>query len=344
MTGPLFVGIDLGGSGTRAALADDTGHILATGRGPTGLVGGKEPSAHPALARALDTTLAAIAERVGDQPCVVCAGTRGLSIPGRRDLLLHDIRRRLPGAEVRVTGDVSIALWGGLAGRAGVVVAAGSGSIALARDSAGREGRAGGWGFMLGDEGSGYWLGRQAVRVYLGGLEGRSARAELWQAVADALGATSVTDVIAWFYGDQDQVERLTALAPRVSEAAAAGDAAAGEILARAGRALAEQAVAAARQVWTTALPVPLRVIRTGGVWAAGHALEDTFVESLLEAAPTAELGRPDLPPEGGAVLLAMGADRSPRPSAVVARLAAGLSETASTAQSSGRGVLGERP
>ena len=327
MTRLFFIGVDLGGSGTRAALADDTGEVLAIGRAPTGLFGDNAASARRALAHALEQALAPMRQLVGGQLCAVCAGTRGLSIPGRRDLLLLELKERLPGTEVRVTNDAFIALWGGLAGREGVAVVAGSGSIALARDGHGREGRAGGWGYILGDEGSGYWLGQQALLIYLRGLEGRSSHGPLWQAIAHAVGVTRVTDVIAWFYGRQNQVERVAALAPLVSEAAEANDPAAIDILARAGRSLAEQAAAAARQVWPTALPVPLRVSRAGGVWAAGHALEDAFVTTLADAAPGAQLTPPSLPPVGGATLLAMGADRSPVAASVVDRLVAGLAE-----------------
>lgn len=322
----FFIGVDLGGSGTRAALADDTGQVLATGRGPTGLHGDNPTSARRAMATALEMALAPMRQLVGGKSCAVCAGTRGLSIPDRRELLLLELKEQLPGAEVRVTNDAIIAFWGGLAGGEGIGVVAGSGSIAFARDRHGREGRAGGWGYILGDEGSGYWLGQQALLTYIRGLEGRSPHGPLWQAIARALGLTTITDVLAWFYGGQNQVERLAALAPVVSEAAEAHDQAALDILAQAGRSLAEQAAAAARQVWPTALPGAVRVIRAGGVWAAGHALEEAFVARLAATAPGAQLTPPSLPPVGGALLLAMGAERAPVAVPIVQRLAAGLS------------------
>src|SRR5207237_10017789 len=117
--------------------------------------------------------LASIAPRVGAERCSVFAGTRGLSIPGRRESLMLELSTRFAGAEVRVSNDALIALWGALAGRQGVAVLAGTGSIALARSEDGREGRAGGWGYLLGDEGSGYWLGREAIAAYLHVLEAR---------------------------------------------------------------------------------------------------------------------------------------------------------------------------
>src|ERR1043166_3615923 len=138
----FFVGIDLGGSGTRAVLADASGKILAFGRGPTGLLGGGGAAAHRQLARALDKALAPIAARVGRASSTVFAGTRGLSIPGRRERLELELTTRFPVAQVHVSNDAHIGLWGGLGGQPGVAVIAGAGSIALARNAEGVEGRA----------------------------------------------------------------------------------------------------------------------------------------------------------------------------------------------------------
>ena len=321
----LFIGLDLGGSGTRAALADTTGRVLASGRGPTGLRGGSGAAARRQLSRALAHALAPIAPLVAGEACVAFAGTRGLSITGRRDSLLLELKLRLPTAEVHVSNDALIALWGGLAGREGVAVVAGAGSIALARGADGREGRAGGWGYLLGDEGSGYWIGREALRVLLATLEGRRPSGALSTALARTIGRDRLTDTLAWLYAGQDQVERLAAFAPLVARAALEGDSAAHEILTGAGSALAEAAAAAARQVWPQAAPEGLRVARCGGVWSAGGALLEAFESTLRHALPSAVPMPPQLPPIGGAVLLAMGADREPLGEAVLEQLVQAL-------------------
>jgi N-acetylglucosamine kinase-like BadF-type ATPase len=319
----LFVGIDLGGSGTRAALVEADGTLLATGRGPTGLRGGS--SAGRQLARALDAALAPIASRVGSAACAVFAGTRGLSVPGRRERLELELTTRFRQARVQVANDALVGFWGGLAGQPGVAVVAGAGSIAFARDARAHEARAGGGGYLLGDEGSGFWIGREALRAYLGSLEGRHSRGPLCALVADAVGRADVVEVLAWFHTGQEQVERMAALAPLVSQAAGAGDAVAVEILARAGCALAEIGVAAARQVFNTTGSTPVDVVQVGGVWAAGGALEQAFVERLDALLPDARRTAPRLPPVGGAVLLAMGANRDDVPPDVLERLRRGL-------------------
>jgi len=316
----LYVGLDLGGSGTRAALVDADGRLLASGTAQTGLVGaGAAGRRH--LARALDAALASIAPRVGAERCSVFAGTRGLSIPGRRESLMLQLSTRFAGAEVRVSNDALIALWGALAGRQGVAVLAGTGSIALARSEDGREGRAGGWGHLLGDEGSGYWLGREALAAYLRTVEGREQEGALSTLVGSAVGQRSVTDAIAWLHSGDQQVTRVAALAPLVSEAAQAGDHTALDILRRAGQALADQAGAAARQVWDASPPQDLPVACCGGIWSAGPPLSEPFAFSLRAHLPEARITQPRLPPVGGAVLLAMGADRRALPSSIPDKL-----------------------
>jgi N-acetylglucosamine kinase-like BadF-type ATPase len=316
----LYVGLDLGGSGTRAALVDADGRLLASGTAQTGLLGaGAAGRRH--LARALDAALASIAPRVGPERCSVFAGTRGLSIPGRRESLMLELSTRFSDAEVRVSNDALIALWGALAGRQGVAVLAGTGSIALARSEDGREGRAGGWGHLLGDEGSGYWLGREALAAYLRTIEGRETEGALSSILGSAVGQRSVTDAIAWLHSGDQQVTRLAALAPLVSQAAQAGDNTALDILRRAGQALADQAAAAARQVWDASPPRDLPVARCGGIWSAGPPLSEPFALSLRTHLPEARMTQPRLPPVGGAVLLAMGADRRALPSSIPDKL-----------------------
>src|SRR5579859_2921643 len=252
----MYLGIDLGGRGTRAVLVDDNGQLLATGQGgPSGHLGG--PAGRRLLGRALDATLAPIAPLIhGAKSCVIHAGTTGLSIPGRGESLFLEFSRRFPGAEVHVSNDALIALWGGLAGREGVAVLAGTGSIALARASDGREARSGGWGYLLGDEGGGYWLGREAIAAYLRWLEGGGARGVLIDLVDTAVGAQTrtVPEVIAWVSAAPGHVARLASLAPLVAQAADAADPLALEIMARAGQALAELTVGAARQLWPEAM------------------------------------------------------------------------------------------
>src|SRR6185369_9424761 len=105
---PLYVGLDVGGSGTRSALATANGQLLAIGfGGPSGHRGGA--AGHRILQRALARAVAPIEAHVGEQPCTVHIGLRGLSIPGRRETALTELTTRLPGAQVRISNDALIA-------------------------------------------------------------------------------------------------------------------------------------------------------------------------------------------------------------------------------------------
>jgi glucosamine kinase len=299
----LFVGVDLGGGGTRAALVDAEGEVLVVGSGPpAGYATGATGRRH--VARALAAALAGIAPRIAGESCGVWAGTTGLSIPGRRDWLALELTTRLPGGHVEVSNDAHIALFGALGTDPGVAVLAGTGSIAMARTSDGRLARAGGWGYLLGDEGSAYWLGREAIRRSLDALEGRSPTTLLTRLVTETAGSSAL---ITWVNAAGSPVARLASLAPLVARAADADDHVAIDILCRAGQALAAAGNAAAKQL---ELPEPVRVVCVGGVWAAGARLRHAFTTAW----PSARLEEPLLPPVLGAVLLAMG---GPRPSVV---------------------------
>jgi N-acetylglucosamine kinase-like BadF-type ATPase len=334
---PLYVGLDVGGSGTRAALATVDGRVLAVGfGGPSGHRGGA--AGHRVLQRALAGALAPIQAHVGAQACVVHVGLRGLSIPGRRETALAELAARLPGARVTVSNDALVAQWGGLGGHEGVAVLAGTGSIALARSADGRQARGGGYGHLVSDEGGGFWLGRAAVAACLRALDGRAPPTTLSESVPRLTGQQSLAGVVGWLYSGRDPVRRLARLAPEVGRAAAAGDAVAIEILRRGARALAELAAAAVRGVWADTPPSPLLVARCGGVWAAGQPLVKTFDEGLRQELPTAQSIAPRLPPTGGAILLAMGADNLPAsdgPDAVLEELSRSF-----VAQSTHRGTI----
>jgi N-acetylglucosamine kinase-like BadF-type ATPase len=304
----MFVGIDAGGSGTRAALATVDGALQAVGfGGPSNSLTGE--AGRRRLEEALHAALAPVAQRVGTGKCVVHGGVRSLSVPGKEEAFRAAVRQILPGAEVRVSNDARIALCGALGGSEGVAVLAGTGSIAMARAADGREARAGGLGYLLGDEGSAFWLGREAVRAALSG-----AQCPLRDRLTRAAGTD---DLLGWVYAPGTPVQRLAELAPLVAEAAVAGDALATTLLRRAGEELAALAQGAATALWGRALPAAVRVAPCGGVWRAGAALIEPFEMALQQLAPGARVVQPRLPPVGGALLLAMGSPDA----ATIARL-----------------------
>jgi N-acetylglucosamine kinase-like BadF-type ATPase len=282
----VCLGVDVGGSGTRAALARPDGTLIEL------RTAGRD---------ALEEVLRSLAARVGDAGWVVHLGLAGLSRRGRRGWALQSVGSVLPNAAIEITHDAAIALWGALPHGEGLVVLAGTGAIAFARASNGREARAGGHGFLLGDDGSAFWLGREAVRASLAAAEGYGRPTRLTDDLARALGGRPQ---LGW-PATREGVERLASLAPLVSQAAQEGDVVAREILGRAATALSALGAAAVRQVWGSTPPPGLHVATGGGVWQAGPPLASLFRAVLARDLPGADVVAPRLPPVGGALLLA---------------------------------------
>ena len=233
--GPLVLGGDLGGTATRILVTDLDGRPVGRGR-----AGGGNPTAHPATAR--DALATALTEALLDlDPGRVRAGVLGmagggaLSDPAVRTA--YDDAWRAAGLAGRpdVRSDVEVAFAGGTTAPAGVVLIAGTGAVA-GRIAAGRlVATAGGHGWLLGDEGSGFWLGREAIRATLRAVDAGAGPGPLVTSVLAAVSAEDGdprTAVVQHAYGHPPVA--LSTLAPLVTDAHAAGDPVAVAIVSRA--------------------------------------------------------------------------------------------------------------
>jgi N-acetylglucosamine kinase-like BadF-type ATPase len=182
------------------------------------------------------------------------------------------------------------------------VVLAGTGSIAYGADRSGRTARSGGFGSLLADEGSGYWLGHQALRAAVRASDGRGEPTALQALVFQALGAASMAEVIPKVYEQALPKHGIAALAPLVEQARAAGDRVAADLIRRGGQELALAAAAVARALDLGHEPFP--VVLAGGAFKACPSLVDTVAGALdLPAARPAPL---TVEPARGAVTLAL--------------------------------------
>lgn len=176
-----LIGIDGGGTGTRARLTDAQGQLLGSGEaGPSGLARGSAP----AWAQVLRAITAAFEQAAlplaTPEQCAIGLGLAGAGTPARAD----DFRRAAPPfATLVLASDATAALLGAHAGRPGAIVAAGTGSVGLALHADGRQVLVGGWGFGVGDEGGGAWLGQQAAQLAQQALDGRASAGTLARAV-----------------------------------------------------------------------------------------------------------------------------------------------------------------
>ena len=184
----MVLGLDIGGSSSRARLAD-AGRIVAEATGPGANVAALSP-------RIVERRLSELLAGMGPiQPVACCAGSAGAEVPAGRSRLQRLLERLLPGCRVSVVHDARLVL--AAAGfDSGIALIAGTGSVAYGRRPDGREARAGGWGWMLGDDGSAAWLAREAAREVMRRIdagEPEGALGDKLLAAARARGAGELT-------------------------------------------------------------------------------------------------------------------------------------------------------
>jgi N-acetylglucosamine kinase len=299
------LGIDAGGTKTVCLLANDRGEVLAEARasGANLQVMG-ELGVEKILHRLMEET---IGERDVNLDAI-CLGIAGVDRP-RDAQAVKDIMHRIgQKARTLVVNDALVALVAGAGDRPGVVVVAGTGSIAYGRNTEGRAARAGGWGYLLGDEGGGFWIGRSALSAVVRQFDRRGPATLLTDLVLGQMHLSTPAELIHAIYDHGLQRHAIAALAGVVQRAMESGDAVAGEIL---DRAASELAVAAASVV--TRLGMRGNVFPTvlaGGIFKGIPSLADGLTGRLAEVAPRSDVLRLEVEPARGAVTLALAAAR----------------------------------
>lgn len=299
MISSTLLAIDAGGTKTDLLWAQPDGHVLAHVQGQGMNIASKPPGAWQEVLEDLFRQASVDRETVH----VVCAGAAGYTLPDRRALLEHLLQQLLPGARVLVLADYAIALEGATGGNPGVLVIAGTGSIACGRDREGKLMRAGGWGYLLGDEGSGFWIGREAIRAVLAAKEGWGEQTRLTDMLSETLGTSDAGEWLSALYRTQNPQSLLAQLAPLVTEAAEQGDASAQNILFHAAEHLAGLVVHLVQHLH---LPEDFPVCTVGGVWKSPAVLQ-RFHQQLCDRLPhwRGEVKPPMYSPVEGALLIA---------------------------------------
>ncbi|MDR7543415.1 MAG: BadF/BadG/BcrA/BcrD ATPase family protein [Armatimonadota bacterium] len=300
MADEFIVGIDGGASKTRAAVLSGSGAVLAVATVQSASAYHREPE------EAAGVVVAAAQEalRQADlRPPVraLGAGLAGADDPAVRARLVAVLRASGLAPHVHVDHDAAAALAGGLCLAPGVVIIAGTGSVAFGVDRDGNRARCGGWGPLLDDEGSGYAIGRAVLRAAMRAHDGRGPATALADAVRARFALRSLDALKQAVRGVG--IDEVAAVAPLAFAAARAGDAAARRILRRAGRDLAMMIGAVARALGWAASAFPL--IAVGGVFEAGDLIIAPMTEALRAAGIAAALRPAALSPEIGAALLA---------------------------------------
>jgi N-acetylmuramic acid 6-phosphate etherase len=313
-TGSLFLGIDGGGSNTIALLARVTvvareWKLLGRGQaGPSNL----QAAGVPAALAALDDAVSRAFADARIARCQVTAACLGLAGAGRTDdqAIVRQWAERVGLADtILVDSDTSLLLAAGTPENWGAALVAGTGSMALVRNRAGHTARAGGWGYLLGDEGSGYALAVEALRAITKAADRRGTATDLTPRFLEALRLKEPQEPIAAVYRGGLDRATLAALAPLVFEAAAAGDAVADAIVSRGAEALAAAVAAAAQQCNLHQAPLPLAL--AGGVLLSSEDYRGRVLRCLVSQGI-----RPDpvalvTEPAEGALRMAVAAVRS---------------------------------
>lgn len=295
------LGIDAGGTKTVCLLADSHGTLLGEGRGPgANLHEAGELELEKVLHQVMETALGNHTPR----PVVVCLGIAGVDREDDAEVVRAIMRRISPGSRVLVVNDALIALVAGAGSAAGIVVVAGTGSIAYGRNTQGFAARAGGWGHLIGDEGSGPWIGRQALAAVVRAADGRGPRTQLTEDVLVHFGAPDAADLVRAVYNRELPRRHVAALGPIVERAGSRGDAVAMQILERAAEelVLAAGSVAARLEMRGDAFPF----ILSGGLFGVVPWLVVELERRLVEVAPRADVRRLTAEPAAGAVSLAI--------------------------------------
>jgi len=276
----LFLGVDGGQSGTTVAIGDETGLVCGVGEaGPSNHVGGAE--GRDKLQRAVRAGLRRAAERARLDTANLTFESACFGMSGGPDDKEAILAAAVRTAHLLVTTDAAVALAGATRNGQGIVVIAGTGSMALGRNGV-AVARSGGWGYVYGDEGGAFDIVRQAVRAALRMEEHWGPDTALRAVLLEATQAASVNQMLHWFYNPAWERARVAALAPLVDRAANEGDAVASRVMNQAAQQLAELAAAVRARLW---LPNDaVEVAYAGGVFGSRMLLERFRVLVELEA------------------------------------------------------------
>lgn len=301
-SGRFYVlGIDAGGTKTVCQLADQDGHTIAEARGPgANLQAAGELQVEKVLHDVME-------EAIGERdifPAAICLGIAGVD---REDdaVIVRAIMKRIGSkAKVVVVNDALVALEAGVPGQPGVVIISGTGSISYGRNAAGQAARAGGWGYVLGDEGSGYWIGRAALRAVLRESDHRGPQTALTPLLLRHFDVPHPQNLLHEVYHTNLKPSAIGALAQCVQQAFGEGDQAAIGILRAAADELEGSGLSVAKRLGL--LGKPFTFVLSGGIFRAVPWLKDELQRRLPLSARGSTVRLLDREPACGAVAIAL--------------------------------------
>jgi N-acetylglucosamine kinase-like BadF-type ATPase len=300
----LYLGVDGGQSSTTALIGDETGRVLGRGRGgPCNHVSSAE--GRTKFFNALGECLKQACKQAGldaETVAFVCACLGFSGGPEDKEAYSRELIR---SEQYKITHDAEIALAGATAGEPGIIIIAGTGSMAFGRNAEGQTARAGGWGYIFGDEGGAFDITRRALRAALQYEEGWGPPTILRDLLLKETGAANANEMLHLFYTPEYTRRRVASFGPLVTRAAEKGDSAALEIFEAAAAELTRFVGGVHRHLFRAGERVPLAYI--GGAFRSAPLLTG-FTKRVCDSIGS-RIGPPRLSPAAGALLEALRID-----------------------------------
>lgn len=304
----LYLGIDGGQSSTKALLADETGRVIGRGRGgPCNHAGSADGRAK--FLSAIGDCLRQIYHEAGLESSTIRFASVCLGLSGGSDDKEAYTRELIASDRYKFTLDAEIALLGGTAGEPGITIIAGTGSIAFGRNAHRQTARAGGWGYIFGDEGGAFDLARQGLRRALQFEEGWGGPTVLHQVLLEVSGGPTVNALMHQFYNHFDR-RQIATYATLVTAAAEQGDNVALEILRAAAGDLTNLVVGVYQHLFKNKEVVP--IVHIGGVFKSEFLLQE--LKRNVNTAIHCPVTTPLSSPAAGALLEALRQDGNQSP------------------------------
>ena len=298
----LLIGVDGGGSKTVVLLADSEGHVLGRGMGgPSNYQVVGQQAAGAALSQ---TVRAAFAEANLEPraPAAICLGLSGVDRPADQAVIQAWVNEEMPGTPAAIVNDAELVLAAGTPEGWGVALICGTGSIAYGRMPGGQAARAGGWGYLLGDEGSGYAIGMAALRAVARASDGRASQTTLTRSILEHWSLAAPQELIGHIYQRRIPTQEIAALARLVDMAASDQDRVAQNILQEAGH---ELALAVSAVVQRLGMHGTVPCAQAGSVIVKGQFIARTFLDAAVALGLRLDPVTPVTEPAQGALRLA---------------------------------------
>jgi N-acetylglucosamine kinase-like BadF-type ATPase len=298
------IGVDGGGTKTEFVLLDSSGNVIGRTKGESTnyqVMGGKRLKEE--LLRGFTTlmTSANVAPNKIDQ---LFLGLAGAGRESDRKEIVELFGDTEVAKKITVDSDAMVALAGAFGVGPGIIIISGTGAICFGKNNEGKIVRSGGWGYLLGDEGSGYFIGREAIIASLKDLDGRGEKTKLRKRLEEHFNLSSIDQIIPHIY--QNRIDRVAIadLAPIVFEQAKHDDTIAEEIVRRTGKELGILAKAVAQRLNFENDEIKVALI--GSIFKQKDVLINEISKELYEISWNIEIIDPMFAPQFGAALLAL--------------------------------------